>query len=532
MENKIPKDKSLKGNKYIFIVGGTISGVGKGVAAASLSLLLKNHTEWPVFQIKIDPYLNTYPGLLNPEEHGEIFVTEDGYEGDLDLGHYERFTLNKTSAKNNLTTGQLFQSLRAAEENLAYMGKTIQIKRQLKDLMYQKISNDLDGHVIVVEFGGSLGDLELHQLLSNIENMLQDNNVKSEDTYVILTSYVIYFEHLQEFKTRTVERDMEALRRENLKADLVILRSHRPLSDEVVNHLKLKCKIAECINIPDVEQISQVTPYVYSCLKNLLTQLRMSYHDQSSSYIGLPAVPIVKTHKVKIACICKYRNFRSSYQSIYLALQDASNLLGIELEKIQPIYIGFDVHFDEAMIKQIIQEYDGFILTGGYGVRGIEDYMNFVHACRVSKKPTLGICLGMQIMLVEFARNVCGMIGAGSAEWTQDKNVSKIFIKRKYSPILGLYNISLKPNTHILQIYSKPIIQERYRHKYVFNNKYSEIIQDKGFTLSSFNDSMVASCEIDQNQFYIGVQYHAEFSSNPYQGHPLFIHFLQACIKQ
>ena len=525
--------------KYIFVTGGVVSGLGKGITAASLGRLLKARGLKVAAQ-KLDPYINVDPGTMSPYQHGEVYVTEDGAETDLDLGHYERFIDEDLNRFSNLTTGKVYSNVLAKERRGEYLGKTVQviphITDEIKRFIYS-VGKKSDADVVITEIGGTIGDIESQPFLEAIRQV--GHEVGQDNRLYIHVTLVPYLKASGEHKSKPTQHSVKELQGLGVSPDIIILRTDEPITDESIFD-----KVAHFCNVRRDCVIENLTlPVLYEA-PLMLEKAHMS--DIVCRELQLDCSPpdlsdweqMVQRIKnrdrqVTIGLVGKYVELHDTYLSVAEALrhagyyQDAEVLIEwMDSETITP-----------ENVREILGKLDGIIIPGGFGKRGIEGMITAAQYARENRLPYFGICLGMQVAVIEFARNVAGLENAHSGEFAQ--NVPKVI---DYLPDqnaqtdkggtlrLGAYPCVLQENTVIQAAYGKAHISERHRHRYEFNNQYRELLQNSGLTLSGLSpdESLVETVELSDREFYIGVQYHPEFKSRPNKPHPLFSAFIRA----
>ena len=521
--------------KYIFITGGVVSSLGKGIVAASLGVLLKSKGMKVTIQ-KFDPYLNLDPGTMSPYQHGEVFVTEDGCETDLDLGHYERFIDLSLSRLNNVTSGMIFWEVLTKERRGDYLGNTVQIIPHVTNEIKGRIFKE-DFDVVITEIGGTVGDIESQPFLEAIRQF--QNERRADCAHVHLT-LIPYLGHSGEFKTKPTQHSVKELRGLGIHPDVIVCRTMHALSFEIKQKIALFCDVPpECvISAQDADSIYEVPL--------MLEQERLD--EVVVSRLGLPIRPsqlqewksFVDTIKkqdipsVKIALVGKYTSLSDSYLSVVEALKHAAaanecqvDIHWVEAEKIEED--GAQKHLSGVV---------GILIPGGFGNRGIEGKILAAQYARENNIPYLGLCLGMHIAAIEFARHVLKLPEAHSTEFngqTADPVIDILadqrHIKKKGGTMrLGAYPCHVRPNTLLHKAYGTSEISERHRHRYEFNNAYRKQFESHGMIISGTapDDSLVEVIELKRNIFHLGCQYHPEFKSRPYKSHPLFKEFVRA----
>ncbi len=537
--------------KFIFVTGGVVSSLGKGIAAAAIGALLEARGLKVTIQ-KLDPYINVDPGTLSPFQHGEVFVTDDGAETDLDLGHYERFTHIRTSQGNNFTTGKIYYNVITKERRGDYLGDTVQVVPHLTDEIKQAIKSVSDNNdVVIVEIGGTIGDIESLPFLEAIRQMRYDVG-RGNVLYVHLT-LVPYIKTAGELKTKPTQHSVRELRAIGIQPDALLCRTDKPLPPEAKRKIAIHCNLDgdAVINAIDVETIYEV-PLALSAEgldQQIIEKLKLPSKERD---LGLwkDIVRKIKEpkHEVSIAIVGKYVGLKDSYKSLMEALthggiaNDAKvNLQWVDSEEIE-------VHGPDTFLSEV----DGILVPGGFGYRGIEGKIEAIRYAREKKIPYFGICLGMQCAVIEFARNVCGL-DANSAEFNMNVKDPVIYLMERWFDFrrgrieertevsekggtmrLGSYPCILEPNTHASMAYSAKEIAERHRHRYEFNNAYKGICTRHGMRISgtSPDGELVEIVEIEDHPWFLGCQFHPEFKSRPTEPHPLFKAFIGAALKE
>ena len=523
--------------KYIFITGGVISGLGKGITSASLGRLLKNRG-FKISMQKLDPYLNVDAGTMNPIQHGECFVTDDGAETDLDLGHYERFTDENLTKDCNVTTGQIYKAVIEKERKGEYLGNTVQviphITNEIKNKVYEASKNN-DAEIMITEIGGTVGDIESQPFLEAIRQIGYE--VGKENVCYIHVALIPYLQVSQELKTKTVQHSVKLLREIGIQPNIIVTRSEKPIDDNIRNKLALFCNIPSknIIQNLNCDILYEVPLLLHNeNLDNLVCEeLNLGCKDiDNSEWIHM--INTIKNLKnsVTIGLIGKYTELHDAYISVVEALKHGgySNNCDVNIKWIN----------SEKLTKNNIYDYlndvDGIIVPGGFGDRGIEGMILAEQYGRERNIPTFGICLGMQTMTIEYARNVCNLNDANSTEF--DKNtknpVIDIMEEQKYinkiggTMRLGNYNCRIF-NEKLFNIYNSKIdVSERHRHRFEFNNSYKKTLKDKGLIIAGINEeyNLVEIITLADKSFYVGVQFHPELKSRPNKPHPLFKSFI------
>ena len=527
--------------KYIFITGGVVSSLGKGLAAASLGTLLELRGLRVVFQ-KFDPYLNVDPGTMNPFQHGEVYVLNDGAETDLDLGHYERFTNCVLSRHNNLTSGQVYESVILKERRGDYLGKTVQVIPHVTDVIKDRIrelSDESKYDVVITEIGGTTGDIEGLPFLEAIRQFILE--VGAQNVVNMHVTLVPYIKAAHELKTKPTQQSVAKLREIGLQPQVLICRTENPLDRDVRQKLSMFCSVSEkaVIEARDVEH----TVYEYPLMLHAeeldklvcdLLHLETPEPDLANWRKFVERV-ISPKKRVKIAVVGKYIHLQDAYKSIYESLTHAaaSQDCGIDLKLIdaESLQDGVDSHLKDVA---------GVLIPGGFGERGVEGKIRAAQFAREHKVPYLGLCLGMQVATIEFARNVCGIKNANSTEFDKDTVAPVISLLEEQRGVrtkgasmrLGTWPTKIAHGTLAENIYDQADVLERHRHRYEFNMKYRDRMTEKGFTISgtSPDGTLAELIELRDHPYFLACQYHPEFQSKPNKPHPLFKGFIQACL--
>ncbi|HKT23624.1 MAG TPA: CTP synthase [Terriglobales bacterium] len=528
--------------KFIFVTGGVVSSLGKGLAAASIGCLLESRGLKVSLQ-KFDPYLNVDPGTMSPFQHGEVFVTDDGAETDLDLGHYERYTHAKLSRDNNLTTGRIYEQIITKERRGDYLGKTVQViphvTNEIKAAM-RKVSQDVD--VSLVEIGGTVGDIESLPFIEAIRQMRQE--LGRENTIFVHVTLVPWIAAAGELKTKPTQHSVKELLSVGIQPDILLCRTDRFLAKELKSKIALFCNVEEeaVITAKDVASIYEV-PLVFA--HEEVDTLALKYlHLQApernlSAWEDLVHRVYNPKDEVSIAIVGKYVEYEDSYKSLKEALVHGAvgqslklNVTWVEAEGLEakdPNDRSYEAH---------LEGYDGILVPGGFGKRGIEGMLNAIRYAREKKVPYFGICLGMQTACIEYARNVCGLEDADSSEFDQGTPHRIIYKLRELKGIdelggtmrLGAWECKLEPNSLAARAYGKTEISERHRHRYEFNREYEALLTGGGLRItgSTPDGTYVEIVEIPDHPYFLGCQFHPEFKSKPLEPHPLFREFIKA----
>jgi CTP synthase len=529
--------------KYIFVTGGVVSSLGKGVATSSIGLLLKSYGLNVTLQ-KIDPYINVDPGTMNPYQHGEVFVTHDGAECDLDLGHYERFLNASLTRDNNITTGQIYYSVISKERRGEYLGKTVQVVPHITDEIKSRIrqlSEDSNIDVVITEIGGTVGDIEGQPFLEAVRQMRLDHG--RDNTLYIHLTLVPFIKAAREFKTKPTQHSVRELRAIGIQPDILLCRSDSWLTSDERKKISLFCNVPveAVIDAVDVECIYEI-PLIFHKQKldqMILSGLKIEKQEcdltEWELFVQRAKSPV---KAVEIAVCGKYVELRGAYKSIMEALNHAAVANNARL-KVK--WIDTDRMEDEIAMENALAMVNGILVPGGFGMRGVEGKIRIVRYARERKKPFLGICLGMQCMVVEYARNVCGMKGANSTEFNDNTAYPVIDLlpnQKKLKAMggtmrLGNWPCRLEPRSLARKIYAKDCIEVRHRHRYEVNSKYIKALSQNGLVFSgrSPNGKLMEIVEVHKHPFYVGVQFHPEFTSRPLAPNPLFYHFIKSSIN-
>jgi len=519
--------------KYIFVTGGVVSGLGKGITAASLGRLLKSRGLKVAAQ-KLDPYINVDPGTMSPYQHGEVFVTEDGAETDLDLGHYERFIDENLNKYSNLTTGKVFWNVLNKERRGEYLGSTVQIiphvTNEIKEFVY-RVGKETDADVIITEIGGTIGDIESQSFIEAVRQISLE--VGRENSLFIHVTLVPFLSGSDEHKSKPTQHSVKELQGMGVNPDIIILRCDEPLEESIFNKIALFCNVPKSCVIEN-----RTLPVLYEAP---LMLEESNFSEAVCRRLNINAekpdltewremVEKIKnpTCDVNIALIGKYVALHDAYLSVAEALRHAGYAYGA---KVNILWIDSE-NITEKNVKEVLKDADGILVPGGFGSRGVEGKVTAAKFARENDVPYLGICLGMQTAVIEFARNVCGLKYADSGEFN-DRSRHKVidFLPDQNEHIdkggtlrLGAYPCLVKENTKLYECYGEREIFERHRHRYEFNNEYRDILCENGLTIggTSPDGYIVETVENDNCTFFVGVQYHPEFKSRPNKPHPLF----------
>jgi len=529
--------------KYIFVTGGVVSSLGKGLTAASLGTLLEARRLRVVLQ-KFDPYLNVDPGTMNPFQHGEVYVLNDGAETDLDLGHYERFTNCVLTRHNNLTSGQVYETVILKERRGDYLGKTVQVIPHVTDVIKDRIrelSDESKYDVVITEIGGTTGDIEGLPFLEAIRQFILE--VGPQNVVNMHVTLVPYIKAAHELKTKPTQQSVAKLREIGLQPQVLICRTEKPLDRDLRRKLSMFCSVSEnaVVEERDVEHTIYEVPLTLHAegLDQLVCDLLHleTPEPDLADWRKFVERAVSPKKRVKIAVVGKYMDVRDAYKSIYESLTHAaaSEDCGIDLKLI-------DAESLEDGIVGQNKDLAGVLVPGGFGVRGIEGKLNAARYARENKIPYLGLCLGMQVATIEFARNVCGIKDANSTEFDKDTPEPVISLLEEQRGVrnkgasmrLGTWPTQIVKDTLAEKLYGDTEVTERHRHRYEFNMKYRDRMYAKGFVISgtSPDGTLAELIELRDHPYFVGCQYHPEFQSKPNKPHPLFKGFIHACLAR
>ena len=528
--------------KFIFVTGGVSSSLGKGIIAASLAKLLQSQGYRITIQ-KLDPYINVDPGTLNPYEHGECYVTEDGAETDLDLGHYERFLNVETSQANNITTGRIYQSVINKERKGDYLGRTVQVIPHITDEIKENIkflAKDDQYDIIITEIGGTVGDIESLPYIEALRQMKWEMGEKN--VVAIHLTLIPYLSAAKELKTKPTQHSVKTLMESGVQADVLVCRTEHEISDSIRNKLARFCNVDtdSVIQSVDVKTIYDVP----NCMldegldKVVLKKLGLVSNKPDLMHWN----KFLNKHKnpkstVKIALIGKYIELQDSYKSILESFIHSGAINEVKVDVI-PIH---SEHINKDNIANELKNFNGVLVAPGFGERGIEGKIEAIKYVRLNNIPFFGICLGMQMAVIEFARNVLNLDGANSTEMDENTSYPVIDLMNDQKNItdkggtmrLGSWDCKLKENSLISKIYNYKNVNERHRHRYEFNSKYLEKIESNGMIASGINNKtgLVEIIELKDHPWFIGVQFHPEYKSTVLSPHPLFVSFISAAVN-
>ncbi|HOB34904.1 MAG: CTP synthase [Firmicutes bacterium] len=526
--------------KYIFITGGVVSSLGKGITAASLGRLLKARGLKVTIQ-KLDPYINVDPGTMSPFQHGEVFVTDDGAETDLDLGHYERFIDINLSKTNNITAGKVYWSVIQKERQGEYLGKTVQVIPHITNEIKCQIlraGEEKDADVVITEIGGTVGDIESLPFLEAIRQLRSD--IGRESVMYIHVTLIPWLEKAGELKTKPTQHSVKELRSIGIQPDIIVCRTQHHLDESIRAKIALFCDIDEkaVIENADVEHIYEVPLLLEKQGMADLVCRRLGFEVRPpdlTEWENLVQRTRNLSERVKIALVGKYVSLRDAYLSVVEALYHAGLANNVQVD-----IVWTDSEQLETQGCGVLQDAAGIIIPGGFGDRGIEGKIAACNFARTNNVPLFGICLGMQCMVIEYARNAAGLAGAHSTEFADTAHPVITLMEeqrnvrgRGGTMRLGLYPCKIQSQSRLHDIYGETLVYERHRHRYEFNNAYRDVLAQKGLRFSGLSpdDSLVEAVELPQHPWYIGTQYHPEFKSRPNRAHPLFRDFVAASIR-
>ncbi|MEG3887478.1 CTP synthase [Microcoleus sp. herbarium19] len=530
-------------SKFVFVTGGVVSSIGKGIVAASLGRLLKSR-DYSVSILKLDPYINVDPGTLSPFQHGEVFVTEDGAETDLDLGHYERFTDTSMSRLNSVTTGSIYQAVINKERRGEYQGSTVQviphITNEIKERIH-RVAKNTNPDVVITEIGGTVGDIESLPFLEAIRQFRKD--VGRQNVLYMHVTLIPWIPSAGEMKTKPTQHSVKELRSIGIQPDILVCRCDRPLPLGLKQKLSEFCNVSEAcvITAQDAKSIYEVP---------LMMELE-GLAEQSISLLQLEPRQLDLTqwqtlvkrlyspnHKIDIALVGKYVQLNDAYLSVVEALRHAAISIGCDLN----LHWINSEDLESGNIEHYFKDINGIVVPGGFGIRGVDGKIAAIEYAKHHKIPFLGLCLGMQCAVIEWARNTAKLEDANSAEFNSDTANPVINLLPEQQDVvdlggtmrLGLYPCRVNPDTLAFKLYQKEVIYERHRHRYEFNNAYRNLFLESGYAVSgtSPDGRLVEMIELPNHPFFIASQFHPEFQSRPSAPHPLFQGFVQAASTQ
>lgn len=546
MKRKISTKKSTRKKlqpKFIFVTGGVVSSIGKGLTAASLGALLESRGI-KVNIMKCDPYLNVDPGTMSPFQHGEVYVTEDGAETDLDLGHYERFTSAVMQRSNSVSAGQIYDTVISRERKGDYLGGTVQVIPHITDEIKNKIYDTAQGcEVIIVEIGGTVGDIEGQPFLEAIRQMR--NEVGPRNSALVHVTYVPYIAAAGELKSKPTQHSVKELREIGLQADYLVCRSEKYMDEGLKRKIALFCSVRP-ENVIAAQDSSTIYEVPLSLHKEGLDASLVEFLGLKPSKAQLRGWQnIVKTlktseEKVRIGVVGKYVDLKESYKSLHEAIVHGGLAHGC---KVEIVYVDSE-KLNERLTAQALSDVNAILVPGGFGGRGVEGKIAAIRYAREKQIPFFGICYGMQLAAIEFARNVCGIKDATSREFAENQargnyvidfmNEQRNIEKKGGTMRLGSYSCALMKGSRAQAIYKTNTIYERHRHRYEFNNKYRDLFEKNGMLAVGKNKDrdLVEIVELPDHPWFIGVQFHPEFKSKPLDPHPLFSQFVKAALNR
>ena len=533
---------SPNSTKYIFVTGGVVSSLGKGIAAASLGRLLVERGLSVTMQ-KFDPYINVDPGTMSPFQHGEVFVTDDGAETDLDLGHYERFIDRSLSRQNNVTTGWIYQTVINKERRGEYLGSTVQVIPHITDEIKNAIRRTAPGHdVVITEIGGTVGDIESLPFLEAIRQFRQE--VGRDNALFIHLTLVPYIAAAGELKTKPTQHSVRDLMEIGIQPDILICRSEQPLAVEIKRKIALFCNVdfGCVIESPDVTSIYEIPVRFFEqgLDREVCQRLRLETREPDlQGWRSMTERILHPGKRVRIAVVGKYTDLRDAYKSVQEALIHGgiSNDAKVEIE-----WIASDQFTDQLTAGRLLGSYDGLLIPGGFGERGIGGMVEAIRWARENDLPFFGICLGLQVAIIEFARNVCRLPDTNSTEFEPNCETPVISLMRSQRDVsdlggtmrLGAYAARLRPGSRAAQAYGSTEISERHRHRWEVSNAYRDVLAEFGLRLSgqSPDGGLVEVIELPDHAWFIGCQFHPELKSRPTRPHPLFAGFIAAALRR
>lgn len=529
--------------KFVFVTGGVVSSIGKGIVASSLGRLLKSR-EYSVSILKLDPYLNVDPGTMSPFQHGEVFVTQDGAETDLDLGHYERFTDTSMSRLNSVTTGSIYQAVINKERRGDYMGGTVQVIPHITNEIKERIlrvARNTNPDVVITEIGGTVGDIESLPFLEAIRQFRKE--VGRQNVIYMHVTLVPWIPSAGEMKTKPTQHSVKELRSIGIQPDILVCRSDRPIPSSLKQKMSEFCDVpVECViaaqdanNIYEVPLLMEREGLAQQALDLLHLEQRQPDLIGWQTLVDRLAHP---THRIEVAIVGKYVRLSDAYLSVVEALRHAAIAVGAEL---QLRWIDSE-NVETEGVEHHLKGVNGILVPGGFGTRGVDGKIAAVNYARKHQIPFLGLCLGMQCSVIEWARNIAELADANSAEFAPNCQYPVINLLPEQQDVvdlggtmrLGLYPCRLAPNTLAFKLYEEEVVYERHRHRYEFNNAYRNLFLESGYTISgtSPDGRLVEIIELPSHPFFIATQFHPEFQSRPSNPHPLFKGFIEAVSRR
>ncbi|GAC1515422.1 MAG: CTP synthase [Gemmatimonadaceae bacterium] len=528
--------------KYIFVTGGVVSSLGKGIAAASLGRLLVERG-LRVTMMKFDPYLNVDPGTMSPFQHGEVYVTDDGAETDLDLGHYERFIDRSLSQANNVTTGRIYLNVITKERRGEYLGQTVQVIPHITDEIKAAMKRMApDNDVVIVEIGGTVGDIESLPFLEAIRQFRHE--LGRDNALFIHLTLLPYIAAAGELKTKPTQHSVRELMEIGIQPDFLIVRTDRPISDEIKRKIALFCNVefGAVIESPDVATIYQIPlSFADQALdERVVARLGLEARGPDLTAWRTIVERVTMPHdRVRIAVVGKYTDYADSYKSVHEALIHGgiASDVGVDI-----CWVASDEFTSPAAATRMLEGFHAMLVPGGFGVRGVEGMVEAIREARLTGLPFLGICLGMQVAIVEFARNVCGLDDSNSSEFAPECGNKVIALMESQQHVtdmggtmrLGAYPCRLSRGSRAAEAYGVPEVSERHRHRYEVANSYRDLFVANGLRLSGLSPDgqLVEICELPSHPWFIGCQFHPELQSRPTRPHPLFAGFIAAAAKR
>jgi CTP synthase len=528
--------------KYIFVTGGVVSSLGKGIAAASLGRLLVERGLSVTMQ-KFDPYINVDPGTMSPFQHGEVFVTDDGAETDLDLGHYERFIDRSLSQQNNITTGRIYQSVINKERRGEYLGSTVQVIPHITDEIKNAIRRTAPGHdVVITEIGGTVGDIESLPFLEAIRQFRQE--VGRDNALFMHLTLVPYIAAAGELKTKPTQHSVRELMQIGIQPDILVCRSEQPISADIKRKIALFCNVDfECVvESPDVRSIYEIPLRFHEqgLDRVVCERLRLNTREPDlKTWKSLVQRVLDPAHRVRIAVVGKYTDLHDAYKSVQEALIHGgiAHDAGVDIQ-----WLSSDQFTGQDATGRVLGGFDGLLIPGGFGVRGVDGMIEAIRWAREHDLPFFGICLGLQIAIIEFARNVCRLPDSNSTEFAPECEspvISLMPSQREVSDMggsmrLGAYTAKLRPGSKVAQAYGAAELSERHRHRWEVSNAFRDVLAEYGLRLSgqSPDGGLVETIELPDHPWFIGCQFHPELKSRPTRPHPLFVAFIGAALKR
>ena len=528
--------------KYIFVTGGVVSSLGKGIAAASLGRLLVERGLQVTMQ-KFDPYINVDPGTMSPFQHGEVYVTDDGAETDLDLGHYERFIDRSLSQQNNITTGRVYQTVIGKERRGEYLGGTVQVIPHITDEIKAALKRSSTGaDVVITEIGGTVGDIESLPFLEAIRQFRAD--VGRENALFVHLTLVPWIAAAGELKTKPTQHSVRDLMQVGIQPDMLICRSERPLGSDIKQKIALFCNVdfSAVIESPDVKSIYELPLRFFEqgFDREVCARLRLETREPDLTKWEAMVHRILRPqHRVRIAVVGKYTDYHDAYKSVAESLLHGGipHDTGVQIE-----WVSSDRFTSQEAAGELLRGYDGLLVPGGFGERGVEGMIEGIRWAREHDLPFFGICLGLQVAIIEFARHVCGMDGTTSTEFQVDCPNPVIALMASQRDVqdlggtmrLGAYSARLHPDSKAAAAYGTTEISERHRHRWEVNNAYRDVLTDHGMVLAgkSPDGSLVEMIELADHPWFVGCQFHPELKSRPTRPHPLFAAFVGAALRR